>query len=114
MANPVGARHASNWAWRIGADICVGIMEVSVSVDLDQNREQIMIEYSRPYVEDHELQPRNRTDILTDVAEKLQETRLQAFGLNDKLFLYFIDMAIFHASEMLTNQPDLGEQEKWS
>ena len=53
-------------------------------------------------------------DIFADVAIKLQEARSEARGLNDKLLLYFIDMAVFHACETLTNQSDLGEREKWS
>ncbi len=59
-------------------------------------------------------QTRTQADILADVTIKLQEARSEARGLNDKLLLYFIDMAVFHACETLTNQSDLGEREKWS
>jgi len=38
----------------------------------------------------------------------------EAQDLNDKLFLYSMDVAIYHACERLANQSDLGEREKWS
>jgi len=79
---------------------------------LNESREQLLIEEYRVYGEELERQARSQADILMDVTNKLQEARLEARGLNDKLFLYFIDMAIFHACEKLTNQSDLGEQEK--
>ena len=85
-----------------------------VSLNLDESRAQLLIEEYRVYVEELERQARYQADTLIDITNKLQEVRLQARGLNDRLFLYFIDMAIFHASEKLTNQSDLGEQEKWS
>ncbi len=85
-----------------------------MSLNLDESREQLLIGEYHVYVDDLGRQARSQTDILMDVTNKLQEARLEARGLNDKLFLYFIDMAIFHACEMLTNQSDLGEQEKWS
>lgn len=55
-----------------------------------------------------------QTDHLTDIAIKLGEARLEAEELNDKFFLYLIDVAIFHAHEMRERQSDLGEHEKWS
>jgi hypothetical protein len=55
-----------------------------------------------------------QADNLTDIANKLGEARLEAEGLNDKFFLYLIDVAIFHAHEMREHQSDLGEHEKWS
>ncbi len=85
-----------------------------MSLNFGESREQLLIGEYQVYVEDLGRQARSQTDILMDVTNKLQEARLEARGLNDKLFLYFIDMAIFHACEMLTNQSDLGEQEKWS
>ena len=85
-----------------------------MSLNLDENRAQFLNEEYRVYVEDLERQARSQADILADVTNKLQEARLEARGLNDKLFLYFIDMAIFHACETLDNQSDLGEREKWS
>ncbi len=85
-----------------------------MSLNLDESREQLLIEEYRVYGEELERQARSQADILMDVTNKLQEARLEARELNDKLFLYFIDMAIFHACEMLTNQSDLGEREKWS
>ena len=60
------------------------------------------------------MQTRSQADILQDVADKLQGARWEARELNDKLLQYFIDMAIFHACETLTNQSDLGEREKWN
>jgi hypothetical protein len=89
-------------------------MEVAVTFDLDETVEQFPIQESSVYVEDRAEQTRSRSDLLTEVTHKLQEARSDARGLNDKLFLYFIDMAIFHACDMLTNQSDLGEQEKWN
>jgi len=85
-----------------------------VSLNLDESREQLLIGEYDVYVEDLGRQARSQSDTLNDVTNKLQEARLEARGLNDKLFLYFIDMAIFHACETLTNQSDLGEREKWS
>jgi len=80
-----------------------------VSLNLDESREQLLIEEYRVYGEELERQARSQADILMDVTNKLQEARLEARELNDKLFLYFIDMAIFHACEMLTNQSDLAQ-----
>ncbi len=85
-----------------------------MSLNLDESREQLLIAEYHVYAEDLERLARSQSDVLTDVTNKLQEARLEARGLNDKLFLYFIDMAIFHACETLTNQSDLGEREKWS
>jgi hypothetical protein len=58
--------------------------------------------------------PTLQTDHLTGITNKLGEARLEAEELNDKFFLYLIDVAIFHAHEMLEHQSDLGEHEKWS
>jgi hypothetical protein len=58
--------------------------------------------------------PTPRTDPLAGITNKLGEARLEAEELNDKFFLYLIDVAIFHAHEMLEHQSDLGEHEKWS
>jgi hypothetical protein len=88
-------------------------MEATMSFDFDQSREQLLVLESPVYVEEQGGKTRSRTDILQDVTHKLQ-ARWEAQELNDKLFLYFMDMAIFHACEMLTNQSDLGEQEKWN
>jgi hypothetical protein len=89
-------------------------MEVAVTFDLDETVEQFPIQESSVYVEDRAEQTGSRSDLLTEVTHKLQEARSDARRLNDKLFLYFIDMAIFHACDMLTNQSDLGEHEKWN
>jgi hypothetical protein len=53
-------------------------------------------------------------DLLLDVTNRLQEARCDAQELNDKLFLYFMDMAIYHACDRLANQSELGEREKWN
>ena len=82
-----------------------------MSLNLDESRAQLLIEERRVYAEELENQTRTQADILTDVTIKLQEARSEARGLNDKLLIYFIDMAVFHACETLTN---LGEREKWS
>jgi hypothetical protein len=91
----------------------VEITEVAM-FDLDASTEHALIQESPVYVEDRVSQARSQTDILLDVANKLQEARCDAQDLNDKLFLYFMDMAIYHACERLTNQSDLGEREKWN
>jgi hypothetical protein len=93
--------------------IRVGITEVAM-FDLDASTEHSLIQESPVYVEDRVSQARSQTDILLDVTNKLQEARCDAQDLNDKLFLYFMDMALYHASERLTNQSDLGEREKWN
>jgi hypothetical protein len=85
-----------------------------MSLNLEESRAQLPIEEYRMYVEELEEQASSQADILLDITNNLQEVRLQAQVLNGKLFLYFIDMAIFHACEKLTNQSDLGEREKWS
>jgi hypothetical protein len=89
-------------------------MEFAVTFDLDESVEQSPIQDSPAYVEDQAEQAGSRSDLLIQVTHKLQEARSEATGLKDKLFLYFIDMAIFHACETLTNQSDLGEREKWN
>ena len=85
-----------------------------MSLNLDESRAQLLIEEYRVYVDDLERKAKSQADTLINVANKLQEARLEARGLNDKLFLYIIDMAIFYACEKLANQSDLGEREKWS
>jgi hypothetical protein len=85
-----------------------------MSLNLHQSREQLPIEEYRVHVKERENQTRTQADNLVDVTNKLQEARSEARGLNDKLLLYFIDMAIFYACETLANQSDLGEREKWS
>jgi hypothetical protein len=60
------------------------------------------------------FEAQRQIDTLVDVTNKLGEARLEAGGLNDKLLLYLIDAAIFHANEALEKQSDLGEHEKWS
>jgi hypothetical protein len=95
-------------------EIRVGTMEVAVTFDLDESTEQLLVLESPVYVEDQVTQTRSQTDILQDVTNKLQEARWEARELNDKCLLYFIDMAIYHACEILTNQSDLGEREKWN
>jgi hypothetical protein len=57
---------------------------------------------------------RPQTETLVDIFDKLAQARLQAERLNDKLFLYLLDVAIFRAHEVLEKQSDLGEHEKWS
>jgi hypothetical protein len=89
-------------------------MEIAMSFDLDESSEQLLVLESPVYVEDQAVQTRSQADILQDVADKLQGARWEARELNDKLLQYFIDMAIFHACETLTNQSDLGEREKWN
>jgi hypothetical protein len=89
-------------------------MEIAMSFDLDESREQLVIQESPVYVNDQEARIRSQNDILIDVANKLQEARWEAQELNDKLLMYFIDMAMFQACETLTNQSDLGEREKWN
>jgi hypothetical protein len=89
-------------------------MEVAMAFDLDETMVRHPLQDSSVYVEDEAEQARSQGDLLIDVTHKLQEARSEATGLNDKLFLYFIDMAIFHACEVLANQSDLGEHEKWN
>ena len=55
-----------------------------------------------------------QTDTLVDVSDKLAQARLQAEQLNDRPFLYLIDVVMLYAHEMLEKQSDLGEHEKWS
>jgi hypothetical protein len=81
---------------------------------VNQNTEQILAhEYAKNVGSDRTPIQRQR-DVLVDVTNKLGELRVEAKGLNDRLFLYMIDVAIFHAHEMLERQSDLGEHEKWS
>jgi hypothetical protein len=82
--------------------------------DLLDSNEQILNQEYKINIGQAELSDRAQTNTLTDVTNKLGQARLQAGRLNDKLFLYLIDVAIFHAHEMLEKQSDLGEHEKWS
>ena len=82
--------------------------------DLDASTEHSLILESPVYVEDRVSQTRSQMDLLLDVTNRLQEARCDAQYLNDKLFLYFMDMAIYHACDRLANQSELGEREKWN
>ena len=82
--------------------------------DLREDQEQIPNQEFEASIAEQGRQARLQTDTLIDVADKLGEARQEAQGLNDRLFLYLIDAAIFHACDKLTNQSDLGEQEKWA
>ena len=81
---------------------------------LRENQEQIPSQEFEAHIAEQGRQTRLQTDTLIDVADKLGEARQEAEGLNDRLFLYLIDVALFHACEKLTRQSDLGEQEKWA
>jgi hypothetical protein len=81
--------------------------------DVDEFREQALNWKCDVNIGDWGI-PVPRADHLTDITNKLGEARLEAEGLNDRFFLYLIDVAIFHAHEMLEQQSDLGEHEKWS
>jgi hypothetical protein len=82
--------------------------------DLRENPEQIPNQEFEASVAEQGRQSSLQTDALIDVADKLGRAREEAEGLNDRLFLYLIDVALFHACEKLTKQSDLGEQEKWA
>jgi hypothetical protein len=88
--------------------------EVPMVFDLRENHEQIPRQEFEAAIAEQGRQTSLQTDTLIDVADKLGEARQEAQGLNDRLFLYLIDAAIFHACEKLTKQSDLGEQEKWA
>lgn len=81
---------------------------------LREKQEQILSQESEVNTSEQTRQTRLQTDALIEVTDKLGEARHEAEGLNDRLFLYLIDVALFHACEMLTKQSDLGEQEKWA
>jgi len=81
---------------------------------LRENQEQIPSQEFEAAVAEQGRQTRLQTDTLIDVTDKLGEARQKAEGLNDRLLLYLIDVAIFHACEKLSKQSDLGEQEKWA
>jgi hypothetical protein len=49
---------------------------------------------------------RTQLDALRDVIHGLKEARVDAEKLNDELLLYFIDMAIRHASNILIDRLD--------
>ena len=81
---------------------------------VSENKEQVLnYEYVATIGSDG-ISVQRQTDILVDVTNRLEEVRSEAKGLNDRLFLYMIDVAIFHAHEMIERQSDLGEHEKWS
>jgi hypothetical protein len=82
--------------------------------DLDESKAQILGREYKINIGYEGIPVRAQTDTLVDVTIKLAEARLEAEELNDKLFLYLIDLAIFHAHEVLEKQSDLGEHEKWS
>jgi hypothetical protein len=75
--------------------------------------EHSLVQESPVYVEDQAGQTRSQMDILLDVINKLQDVRSDAQDLNDKLFVYFIDMALYHACERLADQSDQGKRNKW-
>jgi hypothetical protein len=79
-----------------------------------ENKEQMLARKYVGNIRSDRIPIQCRSDILVDVANKLGEARVEARGLNDRLLLYMIDVAIFHAHEMLERQSDLGEHEKWS
>jgi hypothetical protein len=83
-------------------------------LDLDGSTERSLVQESPVYVEDQVSHARSQMDILLDVTHKLHEARCDTQHLNDKLLLYFVDMALYHACERLTDQSDLGEREKWN
>ena len=82
--------------------------------DLDHSKAQILNPERQRSIGWDGISILPQTDTLVDVTDKLAQARLQAEELNDKLFLYLIDVAIFHAHEVLEKQSDLGEHEKWS
>jgi hypothetical protein len=79
-----------------------------------ENQEQILSEEFEANITEQVGQSCVQANTLIGVADKLDEARQEAQGLNDRLFLYLIDVAIFHACEKLAKQSDLGEQEKWA
>ena len=81
---------------------------------INENKEQIMAYEYVANIGSDKIPIQWQTDILVDVTNKLGEARVEAKELNDRLFLYMIDVAIFHAHEMIERQSDLGEHEKWS
>jgi hypothetical protein len=81
---------------------------------VSENKEQILNHEYVSNIGSDRTPIQRQADILVDVTNKLGEIRVEARGLNDRLFLYMIDLAIFHAHEMLERQSDLGEHEKWS
>jgi hypothetical protein len=91
-----------------------GLAEDLSMLNLGESRAQIL---NQEYCADtgyDEISINQRTGQLVDVIATLAQARLEAEGLNDKLFLYMIDAAIFHAYEVLERHSDLGEREKWS
>ena len=81
---------------------------------LSENKEQMLAHEYVANIGSDRIPIQWKSDILADVTNKLGEARVEAKELNDRLLLYMIDVAIFHAHEMLERQSDLGEHEKWS
>ena len=81
---------------------------------VSENKEQVLNYEYLANIGSDGISVQRQTDILVDVTNRLEEVRSEAKGLNDRLFLYMIDVAIFHAHEMIERQSDLGEHEKWS
>jgi hypothetical protein len=82
--------------------------------DLRENPQQTPNQEFEASFAEQGRQSSPQTDALIDVTDKLGQAREEAEGLNDRLFLYLIDVALFHACEKLTKQSDLGEQERWA
>jgi hypothetical protein len=83
-------------------------------LNLDESGAQILIHERKFSFGSDRISRHPQADTLAGVTDKLAQARLQAKGLDDKLFLYLIDTAIFHAQEMLEKQTELVEREKWS
>jgi hypothetical protein len=82
--------------------------------NLDERAGRILIHEHKVRIGSDRISNYPQADTLVDITDKLAQARLQAEGLNDKLFLYLIDTAIFHAQEVLEKQTELVEREKWS
>ncbi len=83
-------------------------------LNLDGSKAQILIQEYWASIGCDGISVHLHTGMLADVLNTLGQARLEAEGLNDKLFLYLIDVAIFHAHEVLERQSELGEHEIWS
>lgn len=82
--------------------------------DWDAGAQRPPVQESPADGEDQASQARSQMDSLLAVANKLQEARCDAQDLNDRLLLYFVDMALYHVCERLTGQSDRGAPEKWN
>jgi hypothetical protein len=91
-----------------------GLAEDLSMFNLNEAGGQIPIHEHRFSIGSDRISTHPHAATLVDVTAKLARARRQAEGLNDKLFLYLIDTAIFHAHEVLDKQTELGEHEKWS